>query len=647
MVTALLLSYVFVFSLFQMFNADIWLILKTGEIILKDLSVPTTNIFSFVSPDRPWIEHKWLFDAAAWLIYREAGPGFLVALKAGVLCLAVAAVLSRVRPGAGSRAICVALILLVLELVRVRLTVRAHIFSFLFMALILLVLDLYRRTGKNRLFLLLPIQVLWVNMHGSFILGPIFVLFYLLGGIHRAFVLGSPGKQARQYAIWLGLVLICCLLNPYGPRIFLSPLSHLAAGGIPAGTMAEWQGIDFIAAFSQPDWQVIVFSIIALAGLASFLLQRLARVFDVTDFLLYVSSLYLAFSSSRFIFPFALISFPIMAGNIMSFVKARRPPILSPAVKGLSMLLVPVIALLMLKDISFRDPRYPLSLGETHRGMPSAAVDFIRRSSMSGRVFNSFDYGGYLAGRLYPDVRIYIDGRIDLYSREFFNEYLEVFKKPRLIEDLHRKHPFDFILILWNDPSADRLMRHLNQNNDWPLVYYDSRFALLASREKRSDGDLFAYTVLKPSRSLETLELLKDDPLLIGRALNECDTLISQNPGDPIGFITRGYIFENVKQEQGYDCGDYGRSVELDSRNATSYLLLGTCLGNRQQFSEAGKVFEKLLSFDSDNVEALLNLGLCHYKMNAPGKAKEAWERVLEISGDEPRATYYLQLLEM
>jgi hypothetical protein len=50
------------------------------------------------------------------------------------------------------------------------------------------------------------------------------------------------------------------------------------------------------------------------------------------------------------------------------------------------------------------------------QGLPLEAAEFLEQAQLPGRMFNTYNWGGYLIWRLYPDDPVFVDGRTDLYA---------------------------------------------------------------------------------------------------------------------------------------------------------------------------------------------------------------------------------------
>ena len=157
-------------------DVDLWLHLAVGKYIVTNFSIPKVDILSCTILNTPWINHEWLFQAIVYSVYNTAGTDGLVSLKAWVILLTFAFLLFlghtreyRIGP--------MAVLLLVLLVYQFRMTLRPDIFSLIFFVLYAAI-PISKRWS---LWVVALIQIVWTNMHGFFILGPVIILVGLIG----------------------------------------------------------------------------------------------------------------------------------------------------------------------------------------------------------------------------------------------------------------------------------------------------------------------------------------------------------------------------------------------------------------------------------------------------------------------------------
>ena len=72
---------------------------------------------------------------------------------------------------------------------------RPHIFSLLLMTIWYFLLDQYQQRNRNYLYLLPPLMLLWVNLHGGFVSGFVLSGIYFAGSALNYYLLSEPGKK--------------------------------------------------------------------------------------------------------------------------------------------------------------------------------------------------------------------------------------------------------------------------------------------------------------------------------------------------------------------------------------------------------------------------------------------------------------------
>lgn len=219
---------------YELFDADIWWHLRAGQWILENHRVARVDPFTFSSADRPWIDLHWGFQVALATAHALGGvPGMiLLASIASASALAIAATARRSDWPSWIGALCW---LPALVLMSTRFDPRPEVFSLVFLAGFLAIL--FRLDRRPALaWLLVPIQVLWVNTHGLFILGPIVLGCYWLDRAARASLDAwwsadrpDPGRPSpwRHLLPASAVVLAATLANPYGIRGAMLPLELL------------------------------------------------------------------------------------------------------------------------------------------------------------------------------------------------------------------------------------------------------------------------------------------------------------------------------------------------------------------------------------------------------------------------------------
>jgi tetratricopeptide (TPR) repeat protein len=247
----LLVIAAFVLGCQELYSSDIWWHVRSGQWILEHRSAPGLDPFTFTSADLLWVDMAWLFQVMMAVAFAAGGVRGIVLVTA-TLCAAGMFIISALRDRRWPSWLFAACWVPALALMSMRFEPRPEIFSVLGMAAYLSIL--LRVDFNPRLAWILPlIQVVWVNTHGVFVLGPIILATYLAERLVAPPLERSDAGDAQRPAgtRWWAhvggsalLVAVACLFNPYGVRGALFPLELFpkitAWGGLYKANIVEF-----------------------------------------------------------------------------------------------------------------------------------------------------------------------------------------------------------------------------------------------------------------------------------------------------------------------------------------------------------------------------------------------------------------------
>jgi len=294
----------FLLGCFPLADFDVWWHLRAGQLILETRAVPRLDLFTYTNATRPWIDVYWLYQVGLALLYRAGGVSALVLLKATAGAAIVALSMLGRRPGHRAWPWALAWLPGVL-MVSGRLSERPEAASLLLLTAELVLLARAPRAPRG-LWLVPILQVLWVNCHGFFVLGPLVLLAY--GGEWVVERLRPPDRRAdrppaRTFVAVVLLSLIACLVSPYGAKAFSLPFEQFHTLGNAAlyrAAIGELKTAgDFIAlAGIWNPYLLAYFASIAL-GLVSFVLCARRAELRLFRLLIFTAGVYLAWRATR------------------------------------------------------------------------------------------------------------------------------------------------------------------------------------------------------------------------------------------------------------------------------------------------------------------------------------------------------------
>ena len=412
-----LLAIVFMLAVQQCasLDPDLWWHLQTGKDIVASRSIPHVDPYSFTKAGAAWITHEWLSEVLMFGVYRLSGLGGLVFIFSAVITSAFLIVYRQcaMQPYvAGLAALLGAMSATPLF------GIRPQMITLLLASVYIAVLRRFTRSGEARaLWWLPPLMILWVNLHAGFALG-----LGLIGLFFVSCVLDRNWKLLRPLVLTGLACAVVVPLNPNAFRLFLYPLQTLTSPSM-AALIDEWSSPDFHQPMFLP---LAVFLFASFAALA--LSPRRPRPGEL--FLLLVTT-FGALRSARHIPIFALVAAPIFAQQLAELLKARgwdRGLTRATTATGGSVALSFMLIVAPLGLAVFQFWRF-VTRQETYVSarIPKAAVDFIQTQHLPGPIYNRYGWGGYLIFRLYPEYRVYVDGRADVYGDDFLFEMVNTY----------------------------------------------------------------------------------------------------------------------------------------------------------------------------------------------------------------------------
>jgi hypothetical protein len=472
-------AYVFFLASKPLDDPDLWFHLKTGEYIVRNRMIPRADPFSFTYYGYPWIAHGWLSGTIFYLVQSRLGYGALIFLFAALATLAFWFVFRRCNAHMLIAGFAVVLGLLS---VSANVGVRPRIFTLLLSSIFLFILEKYTRNGNGRIiWVLIPLMVLWVNLHGAFVIG-----FALIGLTMIGIVLDKWFGD-EQTLLWphlrtLGLVLSGCvlgtLLNPYGAAMFAVPLRVLQSP-IYKSVVVDWLSPDF----HRPE--LFPFLLLFLITTAALALSPVRP--KPSEVLLFLATLYASLSSQRNVLIFALVAVPLFASYFQYWLDSNALGKALPRGSSFSRYANLLTPLLLLPLILFAVKLKTTVYGEWRQqtmDVPLKAVEYLKAKQIVGNTFTDPNtWANFLIWAM-PSNHVFIDGR-DVYPEQFVKEYVDI-----VTGTSDWREPFDRYRVQVVIASPESVIsRELKAVSDWQEVYRDDMAIVFSRRSSaRSQG---------------------------------------------------------------------------------------------------------------------------------------------------------------
>ena len=447
----------FSITLLKIHNFDFFWHLRTGDFMLSTLNFPQTDMFSYTREGAPWINSHILFQLLISLVNAAAGLKGLSIFLSLTLLLAFTLGLSKVPKNTMTSL----MLLLALLCLSRRIMLRPEILTYLALSLYLLILE--KPLTLSSLFFIACLQLLFANSHSLFLLGPVILSFYFFQCLLR--------KTNRLPAFSALLISLgACLITPYGIRGVLYPFLL-----IPQVTHAGNIFKDSIYEFAPlpPPSSDTIHLYLYLFLTAMVLIYSFYKKNWFEGLLLLFFSL-LAIRAQRNFNLLIFVSLPVICRS--QLLNALNTRLSLPLKKGLLFCLSFFslgYSLLFFSDRIYRNENRleRFGLGFNESVFSRELAPFLNSLPSDTKIFNSMSLGGYLIYHC-PNIKIFYDGRLDVYGPDFHREYLRMTSDIPFFLERAKQWGINTIVLNHSIHEASALMK-LSNNANWRVVYLD------------------------------------------------------------------------------------------------------------------------------------------------------------------------------
>jgi hypothetical protein len=482
--------------------------IRTGQIILATHAIPRVDPFSATMSGRVWFAWEWLYDALVGWLDRAAGLNGVVLFTALVIAAVFAWTFRLLLRRGTNILLALLLVLLAASAAMIHFLARPHVVSWLFTVAWFWILDSsetgcasdsksFATSESNRrrgwmLWLLPPLMLVWVNVHGGFVVGFALLAIYWCSAawqwlrpsgdrfddILRKIRAGQLLRVLTLTGILSGLA---TLVNPYGFQLHVHIYRYLTNRFL----------IDHINEFQSPNFHyvaqkcfagLLLLTLVALAAK-----KREAGRVRVSQALIILFAVYSGLYASRNIPVSSLLLILVIAPWLseamdrFSFRRMGERGFSSPqslqrmeAVEfSLRGHLWPIAMVLLTCWIAAHGGKLGAKpLMDAHfdaTRFPAAAVDYLTKEDVQGPLVSPDDWGGYLIYRLYPRVRMVIDDRHDFYGEQFLKSYLKMVNAEPGWQDFLQQSRAHCVVV----PKDSALANLLEETAGWKAIYSD------------------------------------------------------------------------------------------------------------------------------------------------------------------------------
>ena len=449
-------------------------------------AVPLEDVFAYTPTVSPSVHHEWGFGAILYFAIEALGTGGLglMALKYALIGCVMWCCYERTRRNGGSWQLFATLSLLVFPLVWVGCaTIRAQLFTLAFLSILLVLLDRDRRGDRWWLLAWLPLHCIWLNVHAGFVVGLVAYGFHCLEVLWNEWADHGLSKAIRRNIhLPLGLMVMigCTWLNPYGGLY----IEYLWEGiRMERPLIVEWLPLwhTYRPGLALLAWGITV-------GLTLYALRQngIRRSFSCLFVLLaaYMAMKHLRHGSLYAVLWLAIVPAslqPTSLGRaITRWVSEHRNGVYGFAWKCC------VFSLRVMGYYQAWQPNLTTTAEDT-TPLAAGAVEYLADAGFKGNLMTPFHSGAYVSWKLYPNVKVSMDGRYEAaYPHGALAETTDFYKaRPGWRETLD-KYDTDAVLVMANAAVADTLHTLANSPDNpdgWYATYSDDTYVIFAKQK--------------------------------------------------------------------------------------------------------------------------------------------------------------------
>jgi hypothetical protein len=296
-----------------MVDPDIWWHLANARLLLTTHHFIQTDPYAFTAIGQRWIDWEWLSEIPYWFCYQAFQLQGIYLMTWLVLAANMIFVYWRGYWMARSADASLWSAAIALILMTVNSGPRMIEFAYLAMSAELAIIEAADRGHKRLLWLLAPLFCLWINLHGTWLVGLGLLAVYIVSGLfpvnlgvfeQKAF---TRADRIQLLSVFLASA-IMLLVNPYGWRLIWQPFDMMFNQKLSVATIAEWQPLSL----SSLEGRGVVVAV-ALMVVANCIRGRKWKIFELA---LVFFAWYTAIDHHRFTYLAAVITAPMLARDL-------------------------------------------------------------------------------------------------------------------------------------------------------------------------------------------------------------------------------------------------------------------------------------------------------------------------------------------
>lgn len=537
-------------------DPDFWWHLATGKWMIEHGKLQESDPFSFATiPKDPYLPidrvkfiltQSWLAEIIMYKVYYFAGFSGISIMRALLMTLTLFILYLLLRFYKMELSVIVITMLCAYLIFSPFTNERPQQFSNLFAVLLLYLLERARVERLKFAIFIIPLMVLWSNLHGGYIYGGVIIWIYIITGWVNLFIKRQDGSERKRH-LKLTIILILSFISSFAnPNLFYAYVNTVIPQVSNVGKYIQ----EYKPAYEDFKDNIPFFFVLSVTTI---LMVFNWRRIDINDLVIFIVNAGISLMSIRYMVFFAFYGSFVLGRYLDHTVRSlniskRR---YGGPVSIITTICVFILYVVFIANISISGM---LRTSVNYSQYPRGATEFIRDVLPPKRLFNPYTWGGFLIWHLYPKFQVFIDGRN--LNPEIFFQNMEVMRTESIDtyfglpkwEAILEGYNIDYVLVgpLKKYSHGLRLTEKLVNSEKWELVFAD-KDALVFIRNKAEFQDIinrysipkeFAYGTVA-SQALENANTANDDKTRVESYLIATDSFVRLKKLDSAKYALR------------------------------------------------------------------------------------------------------------
>ena len=489
--------------------------IASGRYIIDNQTIPSTDVFGFVTSGQQWIPFEWGWDVITFVIFNFFGFAGAYIFKILLILSAFLIFYKILDKFKINLSLKIFFLLFLCWGMLFRFSIRPHLISYIFFIVLIYIITLYKYSDRKSykiLYFLPAIFCVWANFHMGVLTGIFLLSIFLLS---EAIIFFLPQKFStkeipalskkeilRLAAIYV-LSLAALLINPNHINTYIYVFTHTQSSLITE--IGEWKSPFYSEYSSSPA--MITYKIFLASGI--FIIYYSFRKKDLYAFLVFISFAIYSVRAARFTTDYNIIcAIYIFLGINLLIERIKSTKIKNFIYFSNSFKLI-LIALILFQVVTVQNDNLfneyfkyyrKWGIGPDRYFIPVGMMNFIKNTKINEtgeRPFNDYTCGGLFIWT-FPGNKDFVDSRY--VNDEIYNEYYTIENMQPGFTDKIKFYNMDYFMCvipsMVNAPKglSRNIAGYLSQNsNDWKLVYWDDASLLFVKNIPKFDSIIAKY----------------------------------------------------------------------------------------------------------------------------------------------------------